>query len=201
MTRGEDPIEQAGRAGLLAAVDTSVFENEHSGAFSPDADDKAMWQAMKDSDVMETSIGGLRLIGKGRGGGPGSTDAMVKSESSAEAAGPERRGVLVRVGRATVRGPRARAGVRGVVLRHVRALRRCYDPQQDDGASVGGRVVLELEIDTRGDVVRASVSSKRSGVATGVTDCMARAARTWSFPVSKGLRRSVVSLPLTLSRG
>lgn len=196
MARGTGPVERAGEAGVLAYVDTSVFENEYSSAFSRDADDKAMWQAMKDRDPTMDSIAGLGLIGKGRGGGPGSTDGMVTSKPTAESEDDNtERSLVVRVGRATERGPRTPADVRGVVLKHVRSLRRCYE-----ASVLPGRITLELEIDAAGAVVRASVARRRSADPT-VADCMTRAARTWSFPATDAQRRSFVSLPLTLSPG
>lgn len=201
MTRGSGPVERAREAGILASVDTSVFDNEHARAFSPDADDKAMWQAMKDHDPTMDSIAGLGLIGKGRGGGPGSTDGMVSSKPTAESEEDNtERSLVVRVGRATERGPRAPADVRGVVLKHVRALRRCYGAAEDAEPTIPGRMTLELEIDAAGDVVRASVARGRS-VDPTITDCMTRVARAWSFPAIDAQRRSSVSLPLRLSPG
>lgn len=200
MARGTGPVERAAKAGVLAYVDTSVFDNEHARAFSRDADDKAMWQAMKDSDPMATPVAGLGLIGKGRGGGPGSTKGMVGSKPAAESEESDAPSLVVRVGRATERGPRSPADVRSVVVKHVRALRRCYDAGVEGDAGLRGRVTLELEVDAAGDVVRASVARGRFADPT-VTDCMARAARGWSFPATDVQRRSVVSVPLTLSRG
>lgn len=198
MARGTGPTERAAKAGILAYVDTSVLDNEHARAFSPGADDKAMWQAMKDSDPMTTSIAGLGLIGKGRGGGPGSTDGMVDGKAEAEAAEP--RSLVVRIGRATVRGPRTPTDVRAFAVKHVRALRRCYDQGVDDDAELRGRVTLDFEVDAAGHVVSARVARGRFADPT-VTDCMARAARAWSLPVTDAQRRSRVSLPITLSPG
>ncbi len=200
MGRGTGPTERAAKAGILAYVDTSVLDNEYAGAFSPDADDKAMWQAMKDKDPMATPVAGLGLIGKGRGGGPGSTKGMVGSKPQAESEERETRSLVVRVGRATERGPRTAADVRSVVVKHVRGLRRCYGTGVDEDAGLRGRITLELQIDAAGDVARASVARGRFADPT-VTDCMARAARTWSFPATDVQRRSVVSVPVTLSPG
>ena len=81
MKRGDGPIERARRAGVLAFVDTSpLVENEYAGAFSPDVDDRAMWEAQKAIDPTTRSVAGLDLIGKGRGGGPGSADDLASSE-------------------------------------------------------------------------------------------------------------------------
>jgi len=125
---------------------------------------------------------------------------MVGSKAQAEPEEREARTMVVRVGRATERGPRTAADVRSVVVKHGRALRRCYDPGVEHDAELRGRVTLELEIDADGDVVRASVARGRSADPT-VTDCMARAARTWSFSTTDVQRRSVVSVPVTLSHG
>ncbi len=199
MARGTGPSERAAKAGILAYVDTSVFDNEHARAFSPGADDKAMWQAMKDHDPMATPIAGLGLIGKGRGGGPGSTEGMATSMPRDESEDGER-SLVVRVGRATERGPRSPGDVRSVVVKQARALRRCYEEGMDSDAVLRGRVSLELEIDPAGNVVRASVARGRFADPT-VTDCMARAARGWSFSATDAQRHSVVSLPVTLGPG
>lgn len=202
MARGTGPGKRAARAGVLADVDTSVFDNEHAGAFSPDVDDKAMWRAMMNRDPTMDSIAGLDLVGTGRGGGPDSTEGMIvsKPEAASDDEEEEERSFVVRVGQAKVRGPRRPRDVRGVVVKHVRALRRCYRDGEDAEPAVRGRVTLELEIDAAGDVVRASFAGRRS-VEPTVSDCMARAARAWSFPETDAQQRSRVSLPLTLSPG
>lgn len=197
MKRGDGPIERARRAGIIAYVDTTpLVDNEYAGAFSPDVDDRAMWEAQKAIDPTTRSVAGLDLIGKGRGGGPGSTDDMVTSEPKVEQAsedGP--RSLVVRAGSAKVRGPRARDAVRSVVVRHIRDLRRCYDKGVDRDPDLSGSITLELEIDAAGDVLDAS-ASRFSDPAVG--DCMAAAAKGWRFGEVDRRARSRARIPLTL---
>ncbi|MCR9166205.1 MAG: AgmX/PglI C-terminal domain-containing protein [Nannocystaceae bacterium] len=201
MARGDGPIERARRAGALAFVDTRpLVDNAYASAFSPDADDRAMWEAQKALDPTTRSIAGLDLIGKGRGGGPGSADDLASTEpdDAAEDVGerdPTR--VIVRAGAARVRGPRARDAVRGVVLRHAAALRRCYEDGFERDPELGSRATVELDIDASGDVVGARVS-RISRPAVG--ECMTAEAKSWRFGEVTRRATSHVTVPLTFRR-
>ncbi len=197
MKRGDGPIERARRAGVLAFVDTRpLVNNEYASAFSPDVDDRAMWEAQKAIDPTTRSVAGLDLIGKGRGGGPGSADDLASSEPKVdEAAEDGPRSLLVKAGSAKVRGPRARDAVRSVVVRHVRDLRRCYDKGVDRDPDLSGHITLTLEIDASGEVVDASASRFED---PGVSDCMAAAAKAWRFGEVDRRARSHATVPLTL---
>lgn len=197
MKRGDGPIERARRAGVLAFVDTSpLVNNEYASAFSPDVDDRAMWEAQKAIDPTTRSVAGLDLIGKGRGGGPGSADDLASSEPKVdEVADDGPRSLLVKAGSAKVRGPRARDAVRSVVVRHVKDLRECYDKGVDRDPDLSGRITLKLEIDASGEVVDASASRFED---PAVSDCMAAVAKAWRFGEVDRRARSHATVPLTL---
>jgi len=200
MQRGTSPVDAARSAGVLAMVDTRpLTEGPYANAFSPDTDDRAMWQAMKDKDPTKSSIAGLDLVGKGRGGGPGSADDLVSTKPEPRMEETEETpAVIVRAGIGSVRGPRARDAVRGVVVRHSRALRRCYAQGVQRRPGLRGRLTLTMEVDEKGVVVSASVSRFADPV---VADCIASKAREWRFTAVKKGGRSKVSMPLTLKPG
>lgn len=197
MRRGDDPIEGARRAGVLALVDLSpLVNNEYAGAFSPGVDDRAMWDAQKASDPTARSVAGLDLTGKGRGGGPGSADDLVRSEPKVAAQpddGP--RTLVVRAGSAKVRGPRERNAVRSIVVRHIRDLRRCYGSGVERDPELRGRITLTLEIDTSGRVFDASASRFDD---PAVSDCMATTAKAWRFGEVEHRGWTRATVPLTL---
>ncbi len=75
LRRDSSPVEAARMAGTLGAMPDRealvAFGSVAAASFSPDVDDSAMWAAMTDGPI-DTTIGGLELVGSGRGGGEAS---------------------------------------------------------------------------------------------------------------------------------
>lgn len=201
MQRGTSPLDAARTAGVLAMVDTaSLGDSPAAKAFSPDADDREMWEAMASRDVMSKSVAGLSLVGTGRGGGPDAAESLahVASDDVPYEEVTER-SLIVKVGRGTARGPMGRDAIRRVVVRHVRDLRRCYDAGVDRNASLRGDVTLTLEIVGRGEVTAKVARGRFSDPV--VADCIATAARRWRFVPPTTPRRSQATFEITLRPG
>lgn len=199
MMRGSGPIERARTAGILAFVDMdAVVNNPYANAWNPDTDDRDMWEATKNQDFMAHAVAGRNLIGKGRGGGPGSADDLATSKPRIEPDAEEdedTQRLVVRVGRASVRGPRARDAVRAAVARHARVLRGCYDQGLKRDPKLSGQVTLTLELEASGEVAEAEASGLAD---SAVCDCIVAAAKGWRFAETDRSRPSHVSVPLTL---
>lgn len=68
--------------------------------------------------------------------------------------------------------------------RHGRDIRRCYERALPDEPELGGRIVLEFDIDDRGRT--SDVSLGENEVGTGVGDCITGRVRRWRFDEPEG---------------
>lgn len=162
----------------MAVITEAVHEvttGPYANAFSPDTDDREMWEAMKSQDSTRRGIAGLDLVGKGRGGGAGSTDDMASTRRT------------VRVGAVSVQGPRSAHAVAAFVRGRGLVLKRCY------AGKATRKHTLTLEITTSGRVRRADLSGN---VPKAAARCITEAARGWRFPKVPG-RASRASVPLS----
>ena len=192
MQRGADPIaDAAGGLSIMAEASKAVTTGPYANAFSPDTDDREMWEAMKASDVSTKSVAGLSLVGKGRGGGPSSTDDMAGLQDVPHVVHrPRTLRVLLKLLRGSVRGPLVWSKVESPLRRQVQGLARCHSRPLRFEESFA----VTFDIDARGRVSGLSVS----GANRNVQRCLARAARGWRFEASGGA--SAVSARLAFTR-
>lgn len=183
--RGTSKLDSARSAGMLAMVDTSPLgESEYASAFSPDADDREMWASISKGDIAEKGIaGGLGLVGKGRGGGEGSTEGIVRAGAK------ESRSASVVLGSVEVRGGLDRNSARKAVRRRLNGVRRCYERSSWEAT----KLTLKLDIGSDGTVTAVKVS--RSGKGTIPKECVTSAARRWQF--RKAPRASTLTVTMT----
>ncbi|MFO0683566.1 MAG: AgmX/PglI C-terminal domain-containing protein [Sandaracinus sp.] len=94
-------------------------------------------------------------------------------------------------------GSLGRDVVRRVVRRHLGEVSACYEQALAQRPDLDGRVVLRWTIGPEGRVVGAEVDLGASDLrAPEVQDCVARAARRWTFPSADGV--TIVHYPFVL---
>jgi TonB family protein len=76
----------------------------------------------------------------------------------------------------------SRDDVLGVVRRHQREIRMCYERELLDRPRFAFRVVVRWRIDRRGAVTSARVDGIPSPRVPRLEQCILRAIRTWAFP-------------------
>jgi TonB family protein len=95
-------------------------------------------------------------------------------------------------GDAVTAGGLSKEEVRRVVQRNLAQVRFCYSQELQSNPDLEGRVSVQFHIAPSGAVQSSQVASSNMGNAA-VEQCVAQAARRWSFPQSPGL--TVVTYP------
>jgi Ca-activated chloride channel family protein len=161
-------------------------------------------------------VGGLGLVGTGRGGGGtgegtvglGSTGLIGKGSGgsgtgygrgSAGATTVNGRVPRVRMAKATVAGSIDKDLVRRVVRSHVGEVRKCYEDGLGRDPNLKGRVVITFTIGKSGKVT-ASVVAESSVPDDAVGECIAKAALGWTFPDHPS-ESIVITYPFVLEPG
>jgi len=160
-------------------------------------------------------VGGLGLVGTGRGGGAPDESAFVglgalgdvgRGAGIGDGAGMGRgAGFLgshaagapccIAAGRASVVGGLDKEIIRRVVRRHINEWRYCYERELQSQPSLAGRIILSFTIGPNGQVLTARMTSSTVGNAA-VEQCVAQAVRRWRFPAPRGGGIVVVSYPI-----
>lgn len=98
-----------------------------------------------------------------------------------------RTGRTARGGETGARGPGSLpdAVVMGVVRRHAREVRACYESAFANEPGLGGRIVVEWTIARDGSVSAVSVATDTVGSAS-MRNCIADEIRRWTFPAPDG---------------
>jgi len=120
--------------------------------------------------VASVGLGGLRTRGTGGGGGEGFGRIAGMTES-----------VSVRIGDVRGSGGVDAEVVRRVVRARLHPVRYCYERARASDDSLEGRVTVDIAIDATGRVTSANAR----GVASAVSDCVARQAHRWRFPADQ----------------
>ena len=105
---------------------------------------------------------------------------------------------VVRVGKSAVIGTIDKVEIRRVIREHFDEVRSCYQPYLDEDSTLGGRVLLDYEIEATGEVAWATVQSTTIAE-PAVAECIADALESWRFPELRGGGKARVTTPLLLA--
>ena len=105
---------------------------------------------------------------------------------------------VVRVGKSAVIGIIDKVEIRRVIREHFDEVRSCYQPYLDEDSTLGGRVLLDYEIEATGEVAWANVQSTTIAE-PAVAECIADALESWRFPELRGGGNARVTTPLRLA--
>ncbi|HEY3356314.1 MAG TPA: TonB family protein [Polyangia bacterium] len=138
-------------------------------------------------------LGNLGTIGKGGGGGYGSGYGRGMGGIGTRRAGtPD-----VIPGQAQVRGSLDKEIIRRVIRSHIKEVKFCYEQELLRKPDLYGRVTIQFTITPMGSVSSSAVQSSTMGNAK-VEQCIARAVQRWEFPKPQGGGIVIVSYPFVL---
>jgi TonB family protein len=209
--------EQAGQQGVLGILGGE--EGSHlSSIFGRDSalgnDAENVLGGLVGTQIGEAyGVGGLGLVGTGRGGGGSAEGTLGLGElgtighsggtgssggygwgvggiAGRRAHGP---GDLI-PGTAWVRGSLDKDVIRRIIRRHLNEVRFCYERQLPLHPDLYGRVVIKMTIAGTGQVVASSVDQSTLADPS-VGECAAAAARRWEFPAAAGGGVNIVNYP------
>jgi pSer/pThr/pTyr-binding forkhead associated (FHA) protein len=222
--RNFDPVasaSQAGILGILAAQDRHFLASLDGGPFTVGQDDEDVWGNVMGVDHAGAyGVGGLGLVGSGKGGGGvaggliGMGDHGLLGHGNGNGGlyhGNEggKGGVIgfgerkkkipePRVGKGSVTGDIDKDMIRRIVRAHLNEVRSCYNTGLTRNPNLEGRVTVQFSIIGTGKVA-SSVVQENTTKDGGVADCIAKAVKRWSFPrVGKG-GTALVSYPFLLT--
>jgi hypothetical protein len=204
MARNFDPemaARQAGILGTMSAEQGHFLASPYGGAFAVGNDDSDVWGGLTGTEIGDAyGVGGLGLVGTGRGGGGtnegtialGNTGLIGKGGGGGSGSGYGRgsgagfggRGTsvpTVRQAKAEVQGGLDKDIIRRIVRAHINEIRYCYNQALRRDPWAKGRVAIQFTIGSTGKVPSAVVRETTMKDA-GVGNCMAQAVRRWTFP-------------------
>ena len=166
-------------------------------------DDGDMWGGLTGSEAGKAyGVGGLGLVGTGRGGG-GTGEGSIGIGNSGligKGGGGGTKVPRVRQAKATIKGALDKDIIRRIVRAHINEVRACYNEGLAKDPELAGRVGINFVITATGSVgssiVRASTIAKP---AVGL--CIAKAIKKWKFPKPQGGGNVIVDYPFVLSPG
>ena len=186
---------------------------------APGGVDDAVWGGLQGTEVGEAfGVGGLGLVGTGRGGGGvgeevglGSIGLIGRGGGSGTGSGYGRgagagfggRGSVVptvRQAAATVEGALDRDIIRRIVRAHINEVRHCYNQGLARLPELRGRVAVRFVITNAGEVASSVVQETDLRDIT-VANCIAQAAKRWRFPRPTGDGVVLVTYPFVLEPG
>ena len=211
LTRGIRDLVQNESGHFLAAP---------NGALAVGRDDEDVWGGLSGTEVRSAhSVGGVGLVGTGRGGGGtgertiglGSTGLIGRGGGGgtgsgyARGSGPGfggrgRRVPRVRQAKATISGSLNKDIVRRIVRSHINEVRGCYAVGLERDPSLVGRVTVNFDVGSSGRVSVAEIAST-SLSDHGVSNCIARVVKRWRFPRPPGGGKVTISYPFVLGGG
>lgn len=212
----------AGVTGALAALANSF--NMPTSPFGADqavgSDDVAALGALTGATPGSNfGVGGLGLIGSGRGGNYGQVAGLIgtgRIGTHGNCRGPRCTGGSgegddsILPGREP-RRPEARPlpptvstsalsadVIRRVVRRHLAEVRSCYEQGLVSQPDISGTVSVRFVIGPTGSITAATVAGSNLGAAR-VDSCVASAVRRWTFPAPEGGGMVAVTYPFMLA--
>ena len=225
--RNFDPDMSARQNGILGIMEQQsghFLASPYGGSFAVGNDDHDVWGGAKTDEVI--SVGGLGLVGTGRGGGGvgegtigvgegtiglgsrgligkgggGGTGAGYGRGSGAGFGGRGQRVPTVRQAKARVRGGLDRDIVRRIQRAHINEVRHCYNQGLNRNPNLKGRVSISYTITPNGKVGESRIDSSTLKDAA-VSSCIQRATRRWRFPKPRGGGNVRVTMPWELTPG
>lgn len=209
-----------GVLGQLSQESGHFLASPYGAAFAVGNDDEDVWGGLTGTEVGEAyGVGGLGLVGTGRGGGGvaqgtiglgnvgligrgggGGSGSGYGRGSGAGFGGRGKRVPQVRQAKALVTGALDKDIVRRIVRAHINEIRYCYNQGLVRDPSLAGRVVVQFQIGPAGTVVAAIVA--QSTVDSEVVEqCMAKTVKRWKFPKPTGGSSVSVKYPFLLDPG
>ncbi len=206
---------------LSDALLTRTAAHDYRPSGWSDGDEEDVWGGLTGAEVGEAyGVGGLGLVGTGRGGGTGegtiglgNTGLIGKgggggsgsgygSGKKAGFGGGGKSVPSVRQAKAKVTGPLDKDIIRRIVRAHINEVRACYNHGLTKDPELGGRISIEFTIGSSGSVTESAVSGntlKDRDDDTNVASCVAKAVKRWKFPKPRGGGEVDVVYPFTLS--
>ncbi len=197
---------QSGVLGMLSQESGHFLASPYGGAFAVGNDDEGVWGGLTGTEVGEAfGVGGLGLVGTGRGAGGSGEGTIGLGNVGLIGAGarvdsrPGLGNVVVSSGRTFGFGQSKRTAMRvvskpvasekglskGVIRRiaraHVNELRRCYTSGLSKDPKLNGELDVVFTITTLGRVAGARVGEQRTDD-TNMNNCARRAISRWKFP-------------------
>ena len=219
--RNFDPAMAALRAGTLGVMGQRsghFLSSPYGAAFAAGNDDEDVWGGLSGTEVGEAfGVGGLGLVGTGRGGGGlGAVENLPRNDRvpariggsssgygrgrGAGFGGRDRAAPRVRQGRATVEGAMDRDIVRRIVRAHINEIRYCYNQGLARNPGLAGRVKIQFAIGATGKVPVAVVADSTLKD-QNVANCIAKAVKRWRFPRPIDGDQVLVTYPFVLTPG
>ncbi|MCY1062604.1 AgmX/PglI C-terminal domain-containing protein [Nannocystis sp. SCPEA4] len=214
--RGHDPAQAARSAGVLGLMQASGFVGAGEAYAGADGD-ADVWGGAGGSQVGEIGLGGLGLVGTGRGGplsGEGAGLDVVgligkgcgcgveanswQSRSGVAFGGRGTRVPTVRPGSGEAQGALDRDIIRRIVRAHLAEVRHCYNQTLARDPEAKGRVSVQFVIGGGGQVTSAAAidSDVRD---QALSACVAQAVRRWKFPRAEGAGSTAVTYPFVFT--
>lgn len=209
----------AATAGVLGILNqrggsplASLFGKEHALG---DKTIDAMGGILADQLGEGYGLGGMGVIGIGRGGGNINdgygTVGLGRIGTHGHGDGTDGRyggnvgrlrrrvskGPKIGIGRIRMKGALDKELIRRTVRRHLNEVKFCYQRELQRNPKLGGRIVVQFTIGGKGTVLLSKVQSSTLDNAT-VESCVASAVRRWSFPAPQGGGLVMVSYPFRL---
>lgn len=212
----KDAAEKAGVLGIIKSNQGSILASAfgRDSALGNDAAD--VLGSLVGTEVGEAyGVGGLGLVGSGRGGGGtgegtiglGNLGTIGKGGGGGGLSGYGRgAGGLggrrasapdVVPGTAEVRGSLDKEIIRRIIRRHINEVKFCYERELVRNAGLVGRVMVQFTIAGTGQVIASMVQSSTLNNGA-VEQCIAQAVRRWEFPKPQGGGIVVVTYPFVL---
>lgn len=190
----------------------SLFGKDH--ALGDQAID-AMGGILGDQQGESYGVGGMGVIGVGRGGGnindgygtvgrgrigthgygDGTNGRYGGNVGRLRRHGPKV--PKIGIGRVVLKGALDKELIRRTVRRHINEVKFCYQRELQRHPKLGGRLVVQFTIGGKGTVLLSKVQSSTLDNAT-VESCVAGAVRRWSFPAPQNGGLVMVSYPFRL---
>lgn len=228
MARQFDPELAAREVGILGVMQSMpghfLASPTAMNAFAVGNDDEDVWGGFTGDQIAAShGVGGLGLVGTGRGGGgnasgvlglgnvgtigKGAGGGTGNSYGTGNGSGTKFSGRAGRKPRVRIAGPTKSQGVdkdiiRRVVRGHINEVRYCYNQGLVRDPNLAGRVVIQFTIGPTGTVSLAVVQNSTLSGDKSTGRCIAKAVKRWRFPKpSHGGGTAVVSYPFVLNPG
>ncbi|HVI04338.1 MAG TPA: AgmX/PglI C-terminal domain-containing protein, partial [Enhygromyxa sp.] len=217
----EAAARNAGILGVLASQEGHFLASVDGGAFAVGNADEDVWGNLVGTEIGEAyGVGGLGLVGTGRGGGSDAAGVIGLGYSNLLGHGSGTNGLsygndngkttgfgkrkekapIVGVADGKVDGDIDKDLIRRIVRSHINEVRSCYNAGLTRDPNLGGRVTIQFSIVGNGKV-STSVVQENTTRDSEVGNCIAKAVKRWKFPRVNNGGTALVSYPFRLTAG